>query len=514
MVLRPEKIAFIGAGPATLSTVRQLDELSKSFGSKVRREITIFEAGPTIGANGPFGRGSRRWINNMKASLMGLAESSPDAYVRDLKQAHDVYREEFPDVEFTGEYFPREVYGFYLKREASSLVSASRTAGEGIGRVDVHVNHNIACIHPVRGGYELYDSNGQKTQVFDRVVLATGTPASDKYLHLRDSASYIHSPRYGKTRMTFVSDDEVVLFGTSQTAADWAIAILELGFAGVVTMVSRDGQLPMVTSPSAAQLYNLNYFTEDAFQQFIDPRTGLIPLQPAFRLFMKEVFAATGVPFAADAILNSPLNHAEELETAIRAANAPLVHQEVMRAARWVIEHVWSRLSVEDQKRVKQFEGRFGKYRYPIAPPTANRLLELLKLGSVRILGGLQTDSVRAEGDRIVIECVQNWRTETIRSKAVLNTTGPGTNVELLVRNHVLDHGPIPRLLQRGLVTPHHAGGLRFDPVTFEAIDASNNPVPGLHLLGHWQKGQMFLISAMDRIVALAARLAKTIANT
>ena len=506
---RSENIGVMGGGPVGVSFARQLAEIKDPSSSLLWREIDLYEAGSRVGPGGPFGPGTASWINNQKASQMGVTLQDPGEYAREI--AAGVYQDEFPEIDFQsgGEFYPREMFGEHLASQALKMSQPNCAPGPSVDQINLLTKRHIIKVNRnTAGEFILEDSTGKMSKPYQRVILAIGTPCSDKYLDLRGHPAYEHQPTWNKIcSRKYASDGPIVLLGTSQTSADLAIAIKELGYQGEIIMTSRSGEIPMVTAPSASSPFCLKYLTIAQLEQLIDPTTGYLPLNQFFPLLQNEIWGATGVIAPLTALRESEISPAQSLEFGLSAAKVPLIHQEVLRSARFSFEFAWRHLSEADQKKVKKYDATFSRYRYPIAPPTAEKLLGYMQRGEVRIAKGLIPDSVRPDGQRIILECQH----EILYSHDVLNATGPGSDFMKLAEKGAIS-GVIPQLLQTGMVTPHHAGGLRFDHETFEAIDANNQPVHGLHLLGHAQKGQLFLVSAMDKLVYLAHQLASAIA--
>lgn len=328
-------IAFVGAGPTTLYTLKALlDEPPRGL------RITVLEAQAEAGVGGPY---SPDWNHPAMLANIASAEIPPvtetllgwlQARTGEELRALGVEVADMDDRTFA----PRLVLGRYFQAQFSRLIETGRAGGVAI---EVRTGCRVVDVTNHRDEVELTWSAGGApvtTARFDHVVLATGHQWPSRQ---EAGPGYFASP-WPSAALTTIPPTEVGIRGSSLTAIDAAVALAgshgsfvrtetgldyqpSPGTEGFhITMMSRKGLLPEADFYFPLPHAPLTICTPEAIRRLIREGGGNL-LDQAFDLFRREMTAVDPEYAAATGLGHANLEAFGEAYFAERMAAGPFV---------------------------------------------------------------------------------------------------------------------------------------------------------------------------------------------
>jgi len=336
-------IAFVGAGPTTVYTLRALlDQASRQPSRPV--SITIFEAQASVGRGTPYRPG---WNDPAMLANIGSIEIPPlEQSLVEWLSAQPPHRlaalgidpEEIDDRAF----YPRLVLGEYFHDQFLAILARAKARGI---RVTVRTQCRVIDAVSESDGMTLTvrPRRGDAFQErFDHVVLATGHqwPA-----HAEVRAGYFVSP-WPASALAKIPPCDVGIRGTSLTAIDATVALAVAHGAFVedadgtlryqpaagtdafhITMMSRKGLLPEADFYAPLPYEPLSVCTAEAIETLIRESDADL-LDRCFELFRQELLAADPAYAAKTGLVSLGLEDFCERYFADRAAADPFVWAE------------------------------------------------------------------------------------------------------------------------------------------------------------------------------------------
>lgn len=177
-----------------------------------------------FGAGVAYSTGLDRHLLNVRANRMSAVEGRPDDFVRWLETHHPRHAD--PEG-----FVPRRLYGLYVQDRLA------RTEASHPGLIE-RLTGEAAAIE----GSTVRLADGQRIEA-DAVVLATGNPSPRTAPG--DGAGRIVVDPWAEGALDRVAaEDAVLIFGTGLTMVDVVLGLLEKGWQGRATALSRRGLLP------------------------------------------------------------------------------------------------------------------------------------------------------------------------------------------------------------------------------------------------------------------------------
>ncbi|WP_312145659.1 FAD/NAD(P)-binding protein [Brevundimonas sp.] len=326
-------IAFVGAGPTTLYTLKFLlaDPLRD-----VR--ITVLEAKAEAGVGSPYSPGwnDPAMLSNIASAeippvtetLLGWVQARSGAELREM----GIEVADFDDRTFA----PRLVLGRFFRDQFRRLVEAAREGGVAI---DVRTGCSVVDVVNQAEGVDLTwsaDEAAPTTARFDHVVLATGHQWPSRQ---QVRPGYFASP-WPAAALAEIPPIDVGIRGSSLTAIDAAVALAGAHGAFVrrearldyepapgtedfrITMMSRKGLLPEADFYFPLPHAPLTICTPEAIGRLIKEGEEAL-LDRAFDLFRREMIAVDPGYAAAIGLADASLEAFGEAYFAARAAADP-----------------------------------------------------------------------------------------------------------------------------------------------------------------------------------------------
>ncbi len=443
-------------------------------------------------------------------------------------------------------YYPRAVMGAYLRTRFREAVEVARELG-----CDVVLYSRCEALDAAEKGgkVRLLVKELEVGKTFfleaDRVLLATGHWFAEN----KDSR-FFPSPWPSRALLDSVPHGaKVALLGTSLSAIDAVMTLTSEGvfyrdpsgklqYSGIypmrqIALCSRSGILPKVRGKMGA--YQNSFLTKGNIRALFEGRSKQPVLEELFRLLCSDLEAAYGYAGAWIQTTESYLCPADILEQDLTRAiegdgpHGELLWQTVLHQSFSMAREVYLHLSAEDKMRFeKQYSTFFFAYAAPMPPLIAEKLLLLMKSGTVQVIKlgkdyrllksdagkGYEVHYKGPHGERVT-GCYDYLVDARGQSRSF------GTNPSELARN-LLRSGTVQveRLLTRPRGSGESAremnlsdsGGLWIDPETHQVLrrkpDGSIGQSRCIYAAGIMTRGQILDASTARGCVSSAARVA------
>ncbi|MFT3725571.1 MAG: FAD/NAD(P)-binding protein [Hyphomonadaceae bacterium] len=347
----------------------------------------------------------------------------------------------------------RSVFGEYLE----DLLAPSLASGV----LQWIRTEAVAFLDEPRRGLRLADGTDLEAE---GVILATGNePPGAGPSDLEKAAGYIANPWAPDALAGIGERDNVVALGTGLTAIDVVLALRRQGHCGLITLLSRRGQLPRPHEGGGQ------------WPAFIDPH---LPASPAklVRVVRQEIRKAmmAGVPWPR-----------------------------VVDAVRPRITAIWSSWSLTERKAfLRHMRPWWDTVRHRMAPRIAASIASQLEAGTLDVVAGrIVKWQADAGGICIGIDVRGVGPTRHV-ARHVINCTGPGTDVAELSAPLLVDG------LRRGLLTPD-ALRLGVETLSCAAVGADGQASRWLYGAGPMTRAEFWESTAVPEIQAQARMLAQ-----
>lgn len=298
--MMPCTIAFVGAGPTTIYTLRAF--VANAAGPA---SVTIFERQPRAGLGTPYrpGWNDPAMLSNIASIEIPPIEESLIAWLERQPRARLIRLGIDPDTIDEHAFYPRLALGEFFLDQFNALIDRARARGIEIA---VIASAAVADIRAVDAGFTLTveRANSQPVeQTFDQVVLATGHQWPEDP---EAQPGYFLSP-WPASALRRIPAGPIGIRGSSLTAIDAAVALacangtfvetdgqsltyrLNPGAEALhMTMMSRKGLLPEADFFHAVPYEPLAICTPDAINQLIADESDTL-LEQAFALFKAEL---------------------------------------------------------------------------------------------------------------------------------------------------------------------------------------------------------------------------------
>ncbi len=456
----PFRIAIIGAGfsgtMAAAQLLRQAD-----------RPLTIHlleRAAERFGRGVAYSTSAACHLLNVPAGNMSAYPEDSDHFLRWAgTQASSLIDPPWVTAVAPESFLPRRAYGAYLRQ---LLDDAERQAGQGV-RLE-RVMQEAVGLDPESAGVRLRMAGGG-TLVVDRVVLALGNfrPGNPAIANpsFYDGPHYHGDPWAPDLPQKVLRTQSCLLIGSGLTMVDWAIALSQVQYRGLIHAVSRRGLWPQPHARFAGVAFSLR--------------------------------TAGAVPRVRDWL--------HQIRRFIRTGRCDW--RAVIDALRPSNQALWQSLSHPERRRfLSHLRPYWDCHRHRIAPVISARLNALIESGQlVRHVGRIR--ELRDEGVdvEVVIRERGNAATSLFRVGAVLNCSGSESDYRKL------DSPLVQDLLARGLARP--------DPLRLGLDVDGDGALIGRHgvssetlyTLGPPQKGILWETTAVPEIRVQAERLAASL---
>ncbi|MET0299723.1 MAG: FAD/NAD(P)-binding protein, partial [Flavitalea sp.] len=442
-------IAIVGAGATGVACLIQLVIKLKVSRNKSDIEILLFDK-TDFGPGLAYGTGETGHLLNTRARLMGIMPGEPMHFVEWMQTHEKDLQKSYPGLTIGPDsYPPRTLYGEYL----SQMLSEHRRFGEKAG-IKVRLIKsavNDADLSSTKQ-WSLITEDGQQF-TSDYLILATGNPQPSAFGEIEHHANYISSPWPTSRLLNSVRDKNarVGVIGSSLTAIDSVISLVNNGHAGPICLFSKEGYLPRVQFRKEKE-YERQVLTLGTIRKIIRERGRQIRVVDLIRLFREEAELASGQKIdwkledraGKDArdLLSQDLKQAKEGESWF---------QQILYSLRYDAYSIWQLLNADQKllytKWIKTF---VDVNRHAIPLENGEKILKLFGTGQLLILGN--SKDIEPTEDGFILKNAEN---RTWEADYIVNAAGPAALISKM------DDMPLLRsLLEKELIEEYPAGGV------------------------------------------------------
>jgi uncharacterized NAD(P)/FAD-binding protein YdhS len=489
-------ITIVGGGACGVAAFLELliqitsRELTEKIG------ITLIEKEKPIGYGLAFGTDQPGHLLNTQANLMGLFAAEPrhfSTWIEAQGHAHqkDIKGEGDPESVYT----TRHLYGEYIAAHYQEYVQKAHSAGVNLRIIEAEVDD----LDPKDRGYEVkYDKGSHHA---DYVILALGTPKPNNYPEFQKLDCYVDFPYPAEKILNKINlNEDVGVLGSSLSALDTIMTLVDNGHQGKIQLFSPDGLLPRV-QPIENRPYERQFLTIEALHALQRKTCKRPKVKDIFRLFRKDVEKAERKEIAwkeQNRMGKDPFTLLkEDMEVAKNGGDGLL---NVADSLRYDSETIWTWLSIDQKVLFKKWLGpHWMVNRHGMPIPNAERLLDLFKSGLLEVHPYLE--DVRFD------DKLRKFNLETKRGSFALNqlvnATGPATKLEKM------DSKLIENLCKKQLLKDYPIGGTIINPRTMEVL--ADQAGSQLYAVGHIVNGMLMDVNAVWYNVKTIQRLSHDI---
>lgn len=469
-----QRITIVGAGACGVAAFAEL-VTRLQLGRNRDVAIRLIERTDELGRGLAFGTDQPGQLLNTESRLMGLLDQEPGDYRRWLARRRAAAGEPFdPD---GVEYSRRSEYRAYMQDVLADAMRAAEAAGVAVEvrhgeAVDIEGRRDDACV-------VLADGTRLPT---DYALLALGTPKPDRFAELRGKPGYFDFPWPSRRLIEGIGrDQEVVILGSSLSAIDTLMTLLDCGHRGRIRFVSKDGMLPHVEIPAPETGFDRRHFTLENVHRLRRERGTRFSVVDVFRLFIREAEEASDGPIDWRDADRRGRDAAPFLFADIAAAESGREpFQRILTSARHEASDMWNLLGPLERKRFAKWLGpHFSAARFVMPMVNARRVAGAVESGQLTIHGGV--DRTRWDEEAGAFEtCFEDGT--RLSAPVVVNATGTAMKLDEirypLVRN----------LVDRGWLHAHPIGGAQAERATCRLVTRDRD-APRLYAVGQLLNG-------------------------
>ncbi|MGS2741634.1 FAD/NAD(P)-binding protein [Sinomicrobium sp. M5D2P17] len=491
-----KNVVIIGGGACGSAALIEL--LIQSIAKKFEKQIsfTLIERSDRVGYGLAFGTEQKSHLLNTQADLMGIYAHEPGHFAAWLREHGGQRRNDVKgDSNEENAYTSRILYGHYVSQELEKTIEKAQQHG-----ISVAIIHSEAITIDRLENEQLSVAltNGSCV-VADEVLLAPGTPKPNSFKELREYKQYIDFPWPSERLLEGTGQaDHVGILGTSLSAIDTVLTLIDNGHTGMITMFSPDGMLPRV-QPDENKELDRSYLTLENLHK-LQRQYGHQPtVKELFRLFIKDVEAAEGKKpdwSAMNRYGKDPLPLLEQdIRIAEKGGDSVL---NMAYALRYDTSAIWSWMDMEQQLMFNTWLGRYWTInRHAIPLYNAKRIAKLIRQGKLEVIAENKKVAFDEKKKQFRISTSKNGIHYTDR---LVNATGSAGKLEKM------DNILLENLLHKKYLQPHPLGGAVINPHTMQCVSEKG----GEHIygVGHLVNGMLMDVNAVWFNVKTTARLA------
>ncbi len=459
-------IAIIGGGFTGTMTGVNLARLAES-----PVQVTVINHGSPTGRGVAYSTTRPEHLLNVAARNMSALPEHPNHFVEWLRTRTEFA--ELPEAELRETFFPRRIYGDYLRSLALHYTQPLDRRGPVEFRF---VDDEGVDVAPEGRGARITLASGRTIDA-DNVVLATGNeapaelPGSES---LSAHPGYVANPWQSWSARLPDPADTIVLLGTGLTTIDAIITLLSLGWAGKIHAVSRHGWFPH------------SHFRGSSHPEF-----------PPANLDLE----ALGLERLAELI-------EDQCARLRKAGENPAI---VVDRLRPHTQRIWQAFSVAERKTfVSRYAARWNVMRHRIAPSLHQAVMAAVEDGRLQVTPA-SIARLTAHGPQIHVHLTKSGPDATdtplspLAAALVINCTGPQTRFSA-TRSRLLQAA-----LSRGLVRPDAVDmGIQITD-DFATVQRDGSASPFLYALGPLLRGTFWESIAVPELRGQTLHVAQSL---
>ena len=494
-----KKIAIIGGGACGSAALIEL--IIQSVAANLEKEISfvLIERRKKAGYGLAFGSKQRTHILNTQADLMGIYANEPAHFAEWLKEYGGKYRSDVKsESNEDNAYTSRLLYGHYVAEQLDENIKKAEEKNIKVERIEAEA-YDIERLENEK--LVIHLTNNSSAEV-DEVLLAPGTPKPNIFKQFRDNKHYIDFPWPTERLLENTGkNDHVGVLGTSLSAIDTVMSLVDNGHKGKITMFSPDGMLPRV-QPDESNGFERKFLTLANLHKLKRDKGHTPRAKELFRLFIKDVEKAEGKSIDWKSLNRDSKDQLSLLEYDIEVAEKGGDNVSNMAySMRYDTSTIWSWMSLHEQIIFTKWLGRHWTItRHAIPLHNAKRLAKLMKEGQLQIIP--QNNKIEFLDDENCFE-ITTGNDGVFKIDKLVNATGSAGKLEQM------DNILVQNLLKKDYLKPHPIGGTVINPHTMQCI--SENGGTHIYAVGHLVNGMLMDVNAVWFNVKTIARLASEI---
>jgi uncharacterized NAD(P)/FAD-binding protein YdhS len=478
-----KNITIIGGGACGVAAFLELFVQITTQKLTDQVSITIFERDKPIGYGLAFGTDQPGHLLNTQADLMGLFASEPKHFAEWLKSKGGRNRD---DVMGKGSeesvYTTRHLYGDYIAEHFKLYLQKAKDAGIQVSVV----GDEVSDIDVKEAAYEVTYGSGKLRSDF--VILALGTPKPCNYTGLRKYEEYIDFPYPPSKIINKVKTDASVgVLGSSLSAIDTIMTLVDNGHQGNIILFSPDGLLPRVQPIESMPIKREILSIENLHK--LQREKGRSPwVKEVFRMFMQEAerISEGKIDWKSHKRVGKDAGTliASDLETAKAGGD---VVMNLANSLRYDSETIWNFLDPSEKNKFHKWLGpdwAINRHGMPI--PNAEKLQTLFMEGRLKVvpfISDVRYDEEKSQF-RILISKGDDWYVDNL-----VNATGAASDLE------IMESPLVNRLAKKEMLKQYPVGGAWINTQTMEVI--AKNAGKGMYALGHLANGILIDVNAV-----------------
>ncbi|QDH78415.1 hypothetical protein FKX85_04950 [Echinicola soli] len=491
-----KNITIIGGGANGVSAFIELFIQVTTAGLERKVQVTIVEKDDKLGYGLAFGTPQPGHILNTQADLMGIFAHEPAHFANWLKkQGHRKNQNVKGTGDMDNAYTTRIFYGDYIAEQAEIYLKRAKALHFPVQVLKDHAMD----IDTQKGRYQVKLESGEII-MSDFVILALGTPKPNNFTTFRKHQRFLDFPwPASRIKTKIPTEAHVGVLGSSLSAIDTVMTLVDNNHQGKITLFSPDGKLPRV-QPLENKAYERIYLTLENIHKIKRKTLKKPRVKTLLRLLMDEVEHYEGHPVdwlqhtsresSAKALLHWDISCAEEGGDALL---------NIADAMRYDASTIWSWMGTDQKLLFKKWVGSdWAINRHPMPLHNAKKLLRLFDLGQLEVCAMEDGDAVSHEKDTFSVKTNQN---KLVSVDFLVNATGSSSALDQM------ESPLIHNLMERQFIQPYKVGGAIINERTMQVISPRGGE--GIYAVGHIANGILMDINAVWYNVETIGTLAR-----
>lgn len=391
-------IAIVGGGfSGCLVFIQLLNKLT------VPTKISLINSGHSLGRGIAYSTTNHSHLLNVRTARMSAFPDDANHFVNWILSKKELSQYHTNDLSEL--FVPRAIYGKYIEELFNqSLFSKKHFIETSILEdevIDIEKSSNGLDLHLKKSGL----LNADKVALCTGIQPPTSIPGAK---NLKEDERVFINPWDNRSTENINKVDPILIVGSSLTAADTILSLLDNNFAGKIYLLSRHGGIPLA--------------------------------HPVVRPPHEHS------DFKPEADIHKILNH---LKTKIRSSlHDTHWHEPVLEEIRPHTQLIWQKLSRQQKERfLRHLNHKWSLLRHRLPCQIHDKLHDLIDSGKMTLFAGT-IESINLESDHIEVK----WKSRKdhsineLKVQRVINCTGPESNIEKGQNNLLIN------LLQRNLI--------------------------------------------------------------
>ncbi|MDT0645517.1 FAD/NAD(P)-binding protein [Zunongwangia sp. F260] len=493
-----KNLTIIGGGACGAAAFIELVIEICSLGLQEKLSITLIERRKNFGYGLAFGTRQKSHFLNTQAELMGIYANEPGHFAEWIKVKDGNKNEVKAEGSLSSAYTSRIFYGNYVSEQLENYFQKAREHNVKIKLI----NDEAVDIDRENENKFSIGLKSSETITADYILLAPGTPKTNKFKELRSTKSYIDFPWPSNRIKNRVNKDETVgILGSSLSAVDTVMTLVDNGHTGEIKMFSPFGILPRV-QPSENNTFTRKYLTLGNIHKMTRTKMHHPRVKDLFRLYIKDVEAAEEKELDWKKLDRTAGPAKDFLEYDITAAEGGGDHLlNATYSLRYDASDIWGWMSLHQKKLFKKWLGsHWSANRHAMPLHNAKKLLSLFESGQLKVIPKNTNIEFHQEEQEFKIETAKNG---VHYVKKLINATGTSSSLK------GMDNDLIHALLEKDYLRSYPAGGAVINPRSMQVI--SGKAGGNMYAVGHLANGFLLDVDAMWFNVRTISRLVSEI---